>query len=181
MATCIHCNSTVRDNKSFCSICGKPALSPKEFAESKKQHLNTVIRTMQRERIAWWVSFIVSLLTVVSLLILFDGAPYGSFTVEMMGSQAMEYSYNFAQLILLQSLNCFVSIGMILTTSYFLATLPTDCRKGIRRAGNAFYIVLGALFNPLALIYIILNYIFVKSNPAIFHQIGKGQTSQKTA
>lgn len=53
--------------------------------------------------------------------------------------------------------------------------LYTDCTDGVKHASSVGTIVLGAIFNTIALIFIIINFIFMKRNRETFERIKANQ------
>ena len=53
--------------------------------------------------------------------------------------------------------------------------LYTDCTDGVKHASSVGTIVLGAIFNSIALIFIIINFIFMKRNRETFERIKANQ------
>ena len=55
--------------------------------------------------------------------------------------------------------------------------LYTDCTDGVKHAGSVGTIVLAAFFNTIALIFIIINFVFVKNNRETFERIKANQAN----
>ena len=53
--------------------------------------------------------------------------------------------------------------------------LYTDCTDGVKHASSVGTIVLGAIFNTIALIFIIINFVFMKKNRETFERIKANQ------
>ena len=53
--------------------------------------------------------------------------------------------------------------------------LYTDCTDGVKHASSVGTIVLGAIFNSIALIFIIINFVFMKKNRETFERIKANQ------
>lgn len=68
-----------------------------------------------------------------------------------------------------------VSFIMAKKVNGYINTLYTDCSSAVERCGSVGTIVLGALFNTVAMIFIIINFVNVKSNKQTFEDIKRNQ------
>lgn len=64
-----------------------------------------------------------------------------------------------------------ICLCMIRRVDYYLNTLYTDAKPMVKRCGSVGMIILGAMFNTLAMIFIIVNFVRVKNNAALLQNI----------
>lgn len=67
---------------------------------------------------------------------------------------------------------CFKMIGKV---DYYINSLYTDCSHTVTRCSSIGMIVFGALFNTVAMIFIIINFVNVKTNEKILKDIKHNQ------
>lgn len=75
---------------------------------------------------------------------------------------------------------CFAAIGIVNIVmcsklKKYRAALSTDSSKGIRHASSAGSIVFAAFFNTIALVFVIINFVFMKNNSAAFERLAAGK------
>ncbi len=68
-----------------------------------------------------------------------------------------------------------ISFKMIGKVDYYMNTLYTDCTPTVDRCGSVGMIVFGAFFNTVAMIFIIINFVNVKSNEKTLRDIKRNQ------
>lgn len=68
-----------------------------------------------------------------------------------------------------------VNIVMCSKLKKYRAALSTDCSKGIRHASSVGSIVFAAFFNTVALVFVIINFVFMKNNSAAFERLAAGK------
>lgn len=164
MKNCPHCNTLMEDNAFYCPACGQrmsePAAAP---ADSEAFHVFR--RNLRHERKCWSIAGWVWIgITAFFNLYLFS--------VAGIAGLASEESLAFgivAAMALLYDLLIFIPITAVQFVmksklDKYVAQIETDPEPAKRRAGSVGSIVLGALFNEVALIFVILNFIHVKRN-----------------
>lgn len=70
------------------------------------------------------------------------------------------------------SIICFKMIGKV---DFYINSLYTDCEETVKRCSSVGMIVFGALFNPVAMIFIIINFCNVKNKESILKEIKYNQ------
>ncbi len=68
-----------------------------------------------------------------------------------------------------------INFKMIGKVDYYMNTLYTDCEPVVKRCSSVGMIVFGALFNTVAMIFIIINFVNVKSNADTLREIKYNQ------
>ncbi len=68
-----------------------------------------------------------------------------------------------------------ISFTMVKKVDYYMKTLYTDCEPVVKRCSSIGMIVFGALFNTIAMIFIIINFVNVKSNEKTLNDIKHNQ------
>ena len=64
---------------------------------------------------------------------------------------------------------------MIAKVDFYMNSLYTDCEETVKRCSSVGMIVFGALFNTVAMIFIIINFVNVKNNEKILKEIKYNQ------
>lgn len=68
-----------------------------------------------------------------------------------------------------------ISFKMIAKVDFYMNSLYTDCEETVKRCSSVGMIVFGALFNTVAMIFIIINFVNVKNNEKILKEIKYNQ------
>ena len=68
-----------------------------------------------------------------------------------------------------------IDLIMIGKTQRYIDSLYKDCGEAVTRCGSVGMIVFGAFFNTIALIFIIINFVKVKSRRAVFEEVRRLQ------
>lgn len=68
-----------------------------------------------------------------------------------------------------------ISFKMIGKVDYYMKTLYTDCAPVVKRCSSVGMIVFGAIFNTIAMIFIIINFVNVTSNKKVLQDIKHNQ------
>lgn len=68
-----------------------------------------------------------------------------------------------------------INFKMIGKVDYYMNTLYTDCEPVVKRCSSVGMIVFGAIFNTIAMIFIIINFVNVKSNADTLREIKHNQ------
>lgn len=190
MKYCVHCGKPIEDQARFCFACGKevgaapmPASAPTAYNETdvyteEKECLNTFYKMFKFERIAWKVNGIVML--VLSLVYFtIDGI----FLLVGIGTGVEELtiwglSYIMVALFAMLPVSIF-SLKMVSRAEYYMDTLYRDTAGMVKRTSSVGMIVLGAIFNPYAMIFIIINFVRTKSNKELLDRIILRQNARR--
>ncbi len=141
MKVCNHCNSQMEDYASFCPYCGQSINNVKE-----KEAFRTFKKNIKCERNFWLINGDIALLIGLIFQIL---------------SFANVFLYLATLLFLPISLINLITVIVLNKQLKQILKDPTDAKN---RAIDTRTIVFSALFNPLAMIFVIKNHIHVKRN-----------------
>lgn len=175
MKNCSKCNEPLVEGSKFCNACGAPADTVKTEAEliaEEQAVLNRIGRVLKYERLAWKISGIFSIIAAAYFLM-------GAFLIPICGMDAYSpaTAHEFVAITVL-FLFCVLCILPIIIVNFtmtkklgkYRAKLFTDCNDGISHCGVG-SIILAALFNEVALVFAIINFVQVKSNAAVIERI----------
>ena len=181
MKYCGFCGQVMNDFDSFCNNCGNaavdtPDLTPDDVAIAEEiAFLYDVRRFIKYERISWKISAIVftvcaGIFALLGMLICIAGLSVGGYggyylaffgTIYLIFGAAMYTTIAVIGFVMIKKCdkyNEFVDIG-------------ADVEPTIKRAGDVGMIVFSALFNAIAMIFIIINFVRIKSHPYIVSRI----------
>ncbi len=181
MSVCRVCGKEISDDSSFCGHCGAAvnAPTPREFDRSVQEEcLNTFYSRLRTERKCWRIFSFVFLgftLLFVFFAFVFFGIGMSEGDAFMAGFLGGFYiSYGFILFLPV----CIADFIIAAKVSRYIESVYSDCGPAITRSGSVGAIVLGALFNTIAMIFIIINFIYIKRNRAVFEQIRINQTGK---
>lgn len=192
MKYCEFCGCELPDYAAFCERCGaqQPVMQqqpcgaynaePMATPEEENRLLEQMKKMLRAEHLAWKIAAIVNTcvigLCILSIMVLLaSGFSFHDFWDSIFDyAEDFGVSYNFSI-----SLNSFafsipgIIIGFIMAakTKRCYQCIHTDPAAAINRCGSVGSIVLGALFNEVALIFIIINFVRCKSNKKLLDQI----------
>lgn len=183
MKNCINCNEPLVEGSKFCNNCGASAdevtTEAKLIAEEQRV-LNNLSSGLKYERIAWMIGGILSLISTIYFLI-------GALLLPICGMDAYspETAHEFVELTVI-CLTCalcvlpvpIVNFVMMKKLGKYRAKLVTDCKDGISHCSVG-SIVLAALFNEVALVFAIINFVMAKNNAAVIERIKARQNAQQ--
>lgn len=177
MKYCGYCGRVMADNDQFCANCGATAIpTPDAVPEDmqiaeERAFLNYLYKFFKFERLMWKIFGIVFLVCfgiffVFGLIFLFAG----------FGTGEAAFAFGSVMYVLAASITylpvAIINFIMVSKTERYMNTLLSeDVRPAITRAGSVGMIVFGALFNTVAMIFIIINFAKVKGNPQIVSRI----------
>jgi len=165
MKFCNNCGKELIDGTLFCPECGAPVREEygEDFAiKQEKECLDTFHRFLRYERTAWRI---LGILLVVFSILHISLAING--TSESVGLDV------FMDIIYLST--GIVNLYMARKVNLYMNTLYNDVDPIIERYKGAGIIVLGAFFNELAMIFIIINFARAKSNKYILRRASRRQ------
>ncbi len=167
MKTCLSCNQPIEDTATFCPYCGQKQETvnvSSEPSDEQKKALYVLRRNLRHERKCWTI-FGWGYLGIGIFFILYCMG-LGLITAGIMGEieglgpvTAVGFFF-FCILFLPISL---INLIMAHKITGYLNTLDTNPNPAINRCGGVWLIILSALFNYIAMIFVILNFIHVKS------------------
>lgn len=177
MIHCNNCGHEIPDTDRFCSVCGSPvgaipvAPAPVIGIEQEKECLDDFHRFLKYERLCWKIFGIVWL--VLSCAIFSIGF------IMLLASMAEEFLVGMGFTYMLISLMylplAIINLKMVKKAENYMNIVYNDVTPVAERCGNAGMIVLGAIFNEIAMVFIIINFVRVKNNKAIIESAAARQ------
>lgn len=181
---CRNCGTEMNEQDTFCATCGlkndgQGLTQPIAHEQSTQQAYDVMYRMFKYERLAWKIVGIVytamggvyALLSVLYLLlgvVLSMDEAYAGGVTFVYGVMFFAFALTFA------SVGVF-GLVMIKRAQRYMEEMTTDIRPAIVRATSVGMIVLGALFNTIAMVFIIINFAFAKANQSALQQIVQEQ------
>ncbi|MBO5214046.1 MAG: zinc ribbon domain-containing protein [Clostridia bacterium] len=166
MKSCQFCNQPIEQAALFCPYCGQKQETAEVSApvqtDERESAFYVFRRNLRHERKCWsifgkvWLGFCI-FFAALPLLFFILAAATESPELIFMG-----VAYGFYPLLLLPV--AIVNLVMSRKITGYLNTLETDPNPAVDRCGGIWLIVLSALFNNIALIFVILNFIHVKTH-----------------
>lgn len=179
MKFCNNCGKELLEGTLFCPECGAPVMnetdadtSTDDFAiKQEKECLDNFHRLFRYERTAWKIFAIFWL--IFAVFFLFFGIAFSALAVNTTELLFVGVMYIFMGLMYLPlSIISFCMTGKV---KYYINTVYNDVRPTIVRCNSVGMIVLGALFNPIAMIFIIINFCRAKGSKYILERAAKRQ------
>lgn len=158
MINCPKCGMQIAETASFCSFCGE-RIAP-VTKEDLTETLNIFKANFRREKISWMIAAIVIsaitlLLTMFAFLMIFIGITTAEEAFLAMGIVYLLYPILFAPIIV-------INWVMTVKAGRYESTVTDDPAGAVERAGNVGIIVVSALFNNIAMIFVIINFVYAK-------------------
>ena len=158
MINCPKCGMQIAETASFCSFCGE-RIAP-VTKEDLTETLNIFKENFRREKISWMIAAIVIsaitlLLTMFAFLMIVIGITTAEEAPLAMGIVYLLYPILFAPIII-------VNWVMTVKAGRYERTVTDDPAGAVERAGNVGIIVVSALFNNIAMIFVIINFVYAK-------------------
>ena len=171
---CNFCQREVNEGSAFCTHCGAPMNSDVAIAK-EKECLDNFYRFFKYERLAWKIPGIV--MAVICAVIGFLGLVFFIAGVSepffaAFGGMMLFYLALFLPIAIVNS-------KTVSKAEYYMDTLYNDVAPMRKRAESVGMIVLAALFNEIALIFIIINFVRAKTSKEILNRIELRQQSYK--
>ena len=166
MKICPHCHAEVEENSVYCPYCGRHAGIGDPDAYRSAFH--TFRRNLRHERKCWSIAGgvhigIVILFAVMGLLLLVAGIVGSDPTVLGGALELLIYALLLAPV-------AAVNLIMKRKLDGYIEQVETNPVPAKERAKSIGMIVLAAFFNEIAMIFIILNFVHVKSNGHLIRQ-----------
>ena len=158
MINCPKCGMQIAETASFCSFCGE-RIAP-VTKEDLTETLNIFKANFRREKISWMIAAIVItaltlLLTMLAFLMVAIGLSVADGEILTMGIVYLLYPIFFAPIIV-------INWVMTVKAGRYESTVTDDPAGAVERAGNVGIIVVSALFNNIAMIFVIINFVYAK-------------------
>lgn len=197
MKYCCYCGTGISEDAKYCSKCGAAVMSAQnvcsnshtyeeneQMRAAEQKCLDELSAKMKHESLTFLIVGLVIL--VVSVVLVISGGLMGETVLSMQNGYYYYYDqtvlelYNFLGGIFVYGGFGYAAIG-VFNLIYakrlrrYASVIYTDCTSAVNQAGSVGTIVLGALFNNIALIFIIINFIYVNKNKDVFHRIKQNQ------
>lgn len=170
MKVCVHCNHTIEEDAMFCPHCGNRI---SDNSKEKATCLHHLRRNLRHERKCWnifggvWLGFSIFFF-LFSLL--YIGIGVGLETPELALFSPIFFLYTILFLPI-----AIINLVMANKITGYLNKLDTDLKPAVERCEGIWLIVMGVLFNTIAMIFIIVNFVHVKSNRELLNEIVRDQ------
>ena len=184
MKTCTNCGTALTEQAAFCPTCGlavpatesvaAPAMAtaapnPQEIA------LNLMQRMFKYERMAWKIGAIVWLVMAAffglfSLLYGFIGL-VSMIEEPEMGGMMFGFGFYFTIFVAMYASVGIYNLMMVKRANHYMNTAHLDVQGALTRAGSVGMIVLGAMFNTVAMVFIIINFVNAKTNGHVLQNL----------
>lgn len=158
MTNCPKCGTQIAETASFCSFCGEriAPVTKQDLTET----LNIFKANFRREKISWMIAAIAItaltlLLTMFAFLMIVIGITTAEEALLTMGIVYLLYPILFAPIII-------INWVMTVKAGRYERTVMDDPVGAVERAGNVGIIVVSALFNNIAMIFVIINFVYAK-------------------
>jgi len=179
MNVCSKCGSPLGANDSFCTVCGAPLAREKNRA-LQEECLHTLYKRLCTERKCWRIFGFVFLgcalfFATIPLFTIALATLEGGEAAIFFGAFSMIY-FMYALLIFLPI--CIINFVVASKLNYYIDNYYYDCGPAVKRCGEPGAIVLGALCNEISLIFIIINFVYIKRNAAVFEEIRRNQLGE---
>ena len=203
MKYCSKCGNTMEDNSNFCNVCGAKSATAESVKANEQRCLDKLSTGLKHERLAYKIGGIVwvalaSIIIIASLIMLVTG----SYVIDTSSGYVVEYDDNgyytedfdtgvdvVAGSVFIGLGSGYFSMGLVFLgvgiVNFVLSSkvgkyrnnIYTDCTIGANHAGSVGSIVLAAFFNEVALVFVIINFVFMKRNASTFENIKANQLS----
>ena len=172
---CPRCNNELDDGSNFCRFCGA-TLDQSNDAREEQEFLDTTHRLLRWERKAWSISGKVFLIVGIVFAAFFGLLGFIAL-IALMGGDESAFVAAFVGLfygILFGGM--FIAIGIVCNTAsnkipQYLDNMYNDFLPTRDRCGSIGMIVFTALFNEIALVFFIINFVRMKSCKNIINRI----------
>ena len=163
MIRCNNCGNEIPESSKFCGICGTPVNVPDMGIQKEKECLDNFRRFYKYERLSWKIAGIVYL--IITCL-------FGFFALIFLAMSASEgmaaflggYYLMIAVILLPVAI---INLKMVKRAEHYMNIVYNDAPAVEERSGNVGMIVLSAIFNEIAMIFIIINFVRTKNNKEV--------------
>ena len=185
MKNCVKCNALIDGNAAVCPVCGAPQPTVRTAVDD--QVLSTMERFLRYERTAWKVGGIVLLVfgilfAVLGIVMFVMGIVYGGMAKTDLQAPIAFGSIFAGSMYFTMALTVFIpeaviNLIMVNKVKYYLDTMYTDVSIARKRCTSVGMIIFGALFNTVAMAFIIVNFVKTRTRSAAFDRIEARQKS----
>ena len=166
MPVCKTCNSTIPENCRYCGYCGAEIL-PETDPEEERSCLHHLRRNLRHERVAWRAYGILYLIAGILIHL-------SAFLLLIVALTDPLFLFNAVTYYLMSLVYIAIAIVSLILSKKawnYSEQVPTNCEAAVQRAGRVGTIVLGAIFNQIALAFIIVNFIHVRTHKDLLDRI----------
>ncbi len=203
MRICNNCKTEVGEEAFFCPICGarieaesKEAAAPAAASAENTEEVpvKSLKATLRHERLAWRITAIFfAVSAVVYLISVFTDSAAGSGILDQIPKELLEeetvaalieaFTEAFPALTVLTNIINAVNAAVICVVSFisagkiakYIDRIETDISFATKRTGSVGMLILTALFNGVALIFFIINFVRTKKNRQAIERIAARQ------
>ena len=178
---CTNCGKQLDDHIRFCPICGTaldstiPDSRAQDILQEEKKCLDQFYRFFKYERLSWKISGIVMLVFSLFIFILsglVSVIPAISGVEDSLDLVGVIFLFLWISLYGLLFLPiAIINLKMVKRCDNYMNTLYSDAAPMVKRCNSVGMIVLGAIFNTVAMAFIIVNFVRAKNNAAQLQQI----------
>lgn len=186
MKYCVKCGNELNDDARFCVSCGTAVVQETApevetyvanddavLIQEEKECLDNFYRFFKYERLAWKISGIVFLI----LSIVFMG--FGLLFALLAAVVEEAFAAGFGAIYILYGLLilpvAIVNLKMVSKAEYYMDIIYKDARPVVKRCSSVGMIVLGAMFNTIAMAFIIVNFVLAKTKAPILQRVVERQ------
>lgn len=174
MKLCQHCTQPIEDTASFCPFCGQKQevsdVTPSAPVKTEEQEKAFYVfrRNLRHERKCWsiyggvWLGFCIFFAAFALLFLMI------AVGAEEPALVAMALVYFLYPIFFLPM--AVINLVMANKISGYLDNIETDPNPAVERCGGVWLIVVSALFNNIAMVFVILNFVHVKTHGELLKQ-----------
>ncbi len=172
---CPRCNNELDDGSNFCRFCGA-TLDQSNDAREEQEFLDTTHRLLRWERTAWSITGKVFLILGIVIAALYGLIGFIALFAVMDGDESAFFAAFMGLFYGIFLGGMFIAIGIVSRIAcnkipQYLDSMYTDFLPTRDRCGSIGMIVFTALFNEIALVFFIINFVRMKSCKNIINRI----------
>ena len=183
MKYCVKCGQQLSDEARFCDKCGyafenvnaEPADVDRTLMLEEKECLDKFYRFFKYERLAWKIVGIVMLAFSIFFIgfgLLFLLASIGTEEAFLAGFSGIYVLYGVLFLPI-----AIINLKMVGKAEYYMNVIYKDARPVVVRCNSIGMLVFSYFFNTIAMAFIIVNFVFNKTNKQILARVIQRQQS----
>ena len=189
MAYCSNCGKPIDEQIGVCPTCQNAAVSDDALRAEEAACLDKSYRMFKFERLMWMLTGIfgivlLAMIVLIVVLLIAVGSVVSELPLEVTADIFEDLPIQYYGLVLTIAAVMYGIIGLVIClpvvianfkmkkrATYYMDTVYTDTAGAVKRAGAVGMIVLSALFSVFAMIFIIINFVHVRNNRAVFDRI----------